>query len=137
MPAHRFAYERLVGLIPEGLQLDHLCRVPYCVNPAHLEPVTSRENTMRGLNFAAVNAKKTHCLRGHLLSGDNLMTTPSYDGRLCRTCRQLSDKKRRERHPEKLKARATRYRETHRAELAAKQRERNRKKREQQRTICA
>jgi len=48
-PAHRLAYEDLVGPVPEGLHLDHLCRVRRCVNPAHLEPVTSRENTLRGV----------------------------------------------------------------------------------------
>lgn len=46
--AHRFAYELLVGPIPEGLVLDHLCAVTFCVNPAHLEPVTQRENARRG-----------------------------------------------------------------------------------------
>src|SRR6266478_6123799 len=65
--AHRFMYEQLVGAIPRGLQLDHLCRVPGCVNPAHLEPVTARENLMRGNTRAAANARKTICLRGHPL----------------------------------------------------------------------
>src|SRR6266496_2265386 len=46
--AHRFAYELLIGPIPDGLQIDHLCRVRHCVNPAHLEPVTQRENILRG-----------------------------------------------------------------------------------------
>lgn len=64
--AHRLVYELLVGPIPEGLQLDHLCRVRNCVNPAHLEPVTQRENTMRSpIAPAAINARKTHCPRGH------------------------------------------------------------------------
>lgn len=49
--AHRFAYEALVGPIPEGLELDHTCRVKRCVNPAHLEPVTHRENILRGANW--------------------------------------------------------------------------------------
>ena len=46
--AHRYAYELFIGPIPHGLQLDHLCRVRCCVNPAHLEPVTGSENVMRG-----------------------------------------------------------------------------------------
>jgi len=56
-PAHRFAYEQLVGDIPRGLQLDHLCRVRNCVNPEHLEPVTSRENILRGEGICAVAAR--------------------------------------------------------------------------------
>lgn len=70
--AHRVAYELLVGPIPEGQQLDHLCRVRLCVNPDHLEPVTSQENLLRGETHAAKNAAKTHCYRGHDLTGDNV-----------------------------------------------------------------
>jgi hypothetical protein len=55
--AHRFAYELLVGPIPEDLELDHLCRVRHCVNPAHLEPVTHLENILRGMRAAAQQAK--------------------------------------------------------------------------------
>lgn len=61
LKAHRVFYQLLVGNIPDGLQLDHLCRVKACCNPEHLEPVTSRENTLRGTGASAVNAKKKCC----------------------------------------------------------------------------
>jgi hypothetical protein len=83
--AHRFFYELLIGPIPNGLTLDHLCRVRACVRPGHLEPVTSRENTLRGTNPPAQNARKTHCKRGHPLSGSNLYVRPR-GGRICRAC---------------------------------------------------
>lgn len=63
--AHRYAYTTLVGPVPEGLQLDHLCRVRRCVNPAHLEPVTPRENQLRGETFAARKAGQALCVNGH------------------------------------------------------------------------
>lgn len=91
MLTHRLAYELVVGQIPEGLQLDHLCRNPGCVNPAHLEPVTNYENSMRGESLNAQNARKEHCKRGHSLSGDNLYITPT-GGRNCKACRSASRK---------------------------------------------
>ena len=93
---HRIAYELLVGAIPNGLELDHLCRTPPCLNPEHLEPVTRLENQRRA--FLAVGhhqSKKTHCLRGHPF---NLFNTYFHGGsRQCRVCKNLSEKaKRRE-----------------------------------------
>lgn len=63
--AHRAIYEILVGPISDGLQIDHLCSTRSCVNPAHLEPVTARENTLRSNAPTAINARKTHCPKGH------------------------------------------------------------------------
>lgn len=87
VPAHRLAYELLVGAIPDGLTIDHLCRNHACVNPAHLEPVTHRENVLRGISPSARQARQTHCKRGHPLSGANLVVR--CDGaRICMACRR-------------------------------------------------
>jgi hypothetical protein len=85
--AHRWTYEQFVGPIPDGLQIDHLCRVRHCVNPDHLEPVTSRENTMRGTNFSAQKARQTHCIRGHEFTPENTRINRA-GNRQCRACRQ-------------------------------------------------
>lgn len=83
---HRVAYELLIGPIPDGLELDHLCRVPNCINPDHLDPVTSGENTRRSPTArAAEQARQTHCHLGHPLFGENLLRTPKK--RICKTCR--------------------------------------------------
>lgn len=83
--AHRVAYEELIGPIPEGLVIDHLCRVRACVNPAHLEPVANLDNLMRGQTLAAINAAKTHCPRGHEYTSENTQRK-SNGSRICRTC---------------------------------------------------
>lgn len=83
--AHRISYERNIGPIPEGLGLDHLCRVRNCMNPAHLEPVSHRENVLRGVNPMAIQARRTHCIRGHELAGNNLKVD-SRGKRRCMTC---------------------------------------------------
>lgn len=85
--AHRAVYEHLVGPIPQGKELDHLCRNPRCVNPAHLEPVTRRENQRRGVSPSGKNMAKTHCLRGHALEGHNLCIVHRTNGKTDRRCR--------------------------------------------------
>jgi hypothetical protein len=89
--AHQVAYQLIVGPIPNGLQLDHLCRNPSCVNPKHLEPVTCKENVLRGIGVTAINARKTHCPKGHSLSGENLYLYKGW--RSCKICRNESSKK--------------------------------------------
>jgi len=86
--AHRFAYELLIGAIPVGLTIDHLCRNRNCVNPWHMEPVTNRENVLRGAGRTAVNAKRTHCPKGHPYLGDNLWFDRG--SRRCRECNRLA-----------------------------------------------
>lgn len=80
--AHRFVYERMIGPIPSGLTIDHLCRNRACVRPDHLDPVTAYENFLRGGSPIARNAMKVGCPR----CGEPLLRITSYGGRRCRTC---------------------------------------------------
>lgn len=95
---HRLAYEAYVGPIPEGLEIDHLCRVRRCVNPAHLEAVTHKVNMQRR-DYSP--ASKTHCKNGHPFDEAN---TRVRDGkRVCRTCRRAVSQRHREKLAEKAK----------------------------------
>jgi len=112
--AHRFSYELIKGEIPEGLQLDHICKNKACVNPAHLEIVTCDENIKRADNqLTTINSKKTHCPLGHPLSDHNLYIN-CRGRRECRTC---------------LKARKDKFYENHKTELQDKARSYQREKR--------
>lgn len=101
--AHRWAYEHLIGPIPDGLVIDHLCRVRSCVNPAHMEPVTIQVNTERGVR--GVPPRKTHCKRGHEFTPDNVYMKPGSTWRECRTCKRML--KRRYKEREKARQRGT------------------------------
>ncbi len=96
--AHRVSYEKFRGPIPEGLTLDHLCRVKSCVNPDHLEPVTNAENIRRAWVDRPPRQLQTHCQRGHSLEGLPITTHSKSGGRfrVCRTCINESQRRRRE-----------------------------------------
>ena len=91
---HRFAWELLVGPIPPGLHLDHLCRNPPCVNPDHLEPVTPRENHLRS---PISHVSKTHCVNGHRFDKKNTYIRPDTGTRQCRACGRIRERNRRQR----------------------------------------
>lgn len=110
--AHLSVYRHLVGEIPEATELDHLCHTrdtscaggptcPHraCVNPAHMEPVTKRDNLLRGRSFSADNARKTHCPKGHPLAGDNLVRS-QLPWRACKTCKYAANAARAKRRAE-------------------------------------
>lgn len=98
--AHVFSYLIHKGEVPEGLVLDHLCRIRDCVNPNHLEPKTIKENILCGEGIAAINSKKTHCKHGHEFTENNIYNYEEHRGnsvsdtRHCKICRERNSKKR-------------------------------------------
>lgn len=101
--AHRFAFEMQYGPIPQGLVLDHICRNPICVNPAHLEAVTQKVNTYRGkaVEVWKQQSTKTHCTNGHELTGENVYREgPDGRNRRCRICKNAAH----ERYVQRIKA---------------------------------
>ena len=104
--AHRFMYEERFGPLPQGVVCDHVaCANRGCVNPDHQTPTTNRANVLRGVGHSAQNARKTHCIHGHALEGDNLIRQPG-GKRKCKEChrqRQQEHVARKTAHPEEAK----------------------------------
>jgi hypothetical protein len=96
---HRVTYRAFMGPIPDGMEIDHLCRNPPCCNPDHLEAVTHRENILRSTSPLAAHARKTHCIRGHEFTPENTVTRtrPGGTGRDCRACSRARGRARRRR----------------------------------------
>lgn len=105
LQAHRWSYEYHVGPIPDGLVLDHLCRTPRCVNPDHLEPVTHRENILRGETVAAHRAAQTHCKRNHEFTPENtyIQMRRGFPSRHCCECARWHERKRAKRTRKRIK----------------------------------
>lgn len=91
--AHRFSFKHFISDIPSGTEIDHKCRTRCCVNPSHLRCISHQENVRLGIRRRERhrNGKKTHCIRGHILSGENIVLE-TYNGttmRKCLTCRRM------------------------------------------------
>lgn len=110
---HRISYQAYVGPIGMGLDIDHLCRNRKCINPEHLEPVTRKENFIRGDNISALKRKaadRTHCRKGHELTKENIYIKPSDGARLCRKCRGIEWRENRIENKDRINARKREWR---------------------------
>jgi hypothetical protein len=105
MGAHRAAYMLFVGPIPEGLTIDHLCRVRDCVNPAHLEAVPHVVNVRRGTTGMYPHGHRTHCNHGHEFDDENTGWRSDGGGRFCRACRREAMRRYQARNREALRER--------------------------------
>jgi hypothetical protein len=110
--AHVVAYKLTVGPIPEGKELDHLCRNPGCPNPSHVEPVTHKENCHRGVGYSATCASKTECEHGHPFTAENTKIRKN-GTRQCRTCDAALHRAKRIRLGLPVRTIRGRYRMTH------------------------
>lgn len=125
--AHLISYILTKGPIPNGMLIDHLCKNKSCVNPDHLEAVTSRENSLRATNtIASINASKTHCPVGHPLDGDNLIISKNgHNGaRRCKTCKNEKERARQKLKPrirDRRKKPTSTYPNTHSAQKSNSQ----------------
>jgi hypothetical protein len=125
---HRLAYELCIGPIPNGLTVDHLCKNRGCVNPSHLDPVTFKENVLRGDSPSAVGARSTHCKNGHLLQ---LSPFRSLRGsRYCPICKKESEKKWRQENGDHFNSYNRSWYASHRSHVLAQRRERARAKKQ-------
>ena len=106
--AHRAVYEEFVGLVPAGLELDHLCRNRLCTNPEHLEPVTHRENVLRG-DAGKHESVRTHCNAGHEFTPENTVKRRDNGARRCRACARERSATRRRANPEAGRAACRAY----------------------------
>lgn len=95
-PAHSLIYELLVGPIPDGMELDHLCRVRACVNPDHIEPVTHAENMRRSTEA------RTHCIHGHEFTPENTAHKKATGARECLICRRQNNLRSHARRAERM-----------------------------------
>ena len=120
---HIVSYEIYVGPIPEGKELDHLCRVRRCANYTHVEPVTHRENVLRGEGQPAIHAVQTHCVNGHPFTEKNTYIRLDNGSRVCRACLKIrgigGTKRYAERHPRRRQDAVNRCNEKRRKEKIA------------------
>ncbi len=105
---HRLSYRVFIGEIPDGLTIDHKCKMTCCCNPQHLEAVTMRENVMRGTSISKINAEKTFCSRGHEYTEEN--TYYYKDGRReCCICMDARNKEYYKNNKEEIKERSRKH----------------------------